>query len=59
MGTSVKVAKYINAPTIEAKKLAPRELPPTAFFIISEGIIPLYPGRLLEEKGEFLLKSKY
>ena len=29
MGTSVSVAKYMNAPTTEANRLAHRELPPT------------------------------
>ena len=33
IGTSVKVAKYINAPTIEAKKLANSEFPPTRLAI--------------------------
>ena len=30
IGTSVKVAKYIKAPTIEAKKFDKSELPPTS-----------------------------
>lgn len=30
MGTSVRVAKCMNAPATEAKRLAPRELRPTA-----------------------------
>jgi hypothetical protein len=29
IGTSVKVAKYINAPTTDEKKFAKREFPPT------------------------------
>jgi len=29
MGTSVRVAKYMKAPTTDANKLAPIELPPT------------------------------
>ena len=45
IGTSVKVAKYINAPTIEAKKFEKIELPPTKSIIHSFGIIPFsLPG---------------
>lgn len=40
IGTSVKVAKYINAPAIEAKRFARIELPPNALFTHAVGIIP-------------------
>src|SRR4030065_2141693 len=40
MGTSVRVAKYIKAPTIEAKKLEKTEFPPTRADIHSFGITP-------------------
>ena len=40
IGTSVSVAKYINAATTEAKKFAKRLLPPTRVTIHSLGIIP-------------------
>ena len=40
IGTSVNVAKYIKAPTIEAKKFENNEFPPTRFEIHSFGIIP-------------------
>ena len=45
MGTSVRVTQYINAPTTEEKRLAPRELPPTRPLTQLEGIIPSWPGR--------------
>ncbi len=45
IGTSVKVAKYMKAPTTAAKKLAPTELPPTSLAIHSEGMSPSWPGR--------------
>jgi len=38
--TSVNVAKYIKAPTIDTKKLENTELPPTRFAIHSFGITP-------------------
>src|SRR4030042_5679968 len=40
MGTSVSVAKYMKAPTIEAKKLENKELPPTKPEIHWLGITP-------------------
>jgi len=40
IGTSVNVAKYINAPATEANKFADSELPPTAQAIHVFGIIP-------------------
>jgi hypothetical protein len=40
MGTSVRVAKYMNAPTTEANRLAHNELPPTRPLIHDEGIRP-------------------
>ena len=45
IGTSVRVAKYMNAPMIEAIRLAPRELPPTTVSTHWEGVIPSWPGR--------------
>lgn len=44
IGTSVKVAKYINAPTIEAKKFENKLFPPTRVAIHFDGIIPSFPG---------------
>ena len=38
IGTSVSVAKYMNAPDTEANRLAPIELPPTRLLIHDEGI---------------------
>ena len=40
IGTSVKVAKYINAPTTDEKKLANKEFPPTRVATKCDGIIP-------------------
>ena len=40
IGTSVRVAKYMNAPTMDAKKLAKTEFPPTRSLIHELGIIP-------------------
>jgi len=40
----VRVAKYIKAPTIEAKKFALIELPPTSVATKREGIKPSSPG---------------
>ena len=40
IGTSVNVAKYINAATIEEKKFARNELPPTKASTNLEGITP-------------------
>ena len=40
IGTSVSVAKYMNAPANEAKKFDDREFPPTALCIHSFGITP-------------------
>ena len=40
MGTSVRVAKYMNAQTIDAKKLEKTEFPPTNLVIHSLGMIP-------------------
>ncbi len=40
IGISVKVAKYMNAPTIDAKRLENNELPPTNGETHSLGIIP-------------------
>lgn len=45
IGTSVKVAKYINAPTTDANKFENIELPPTNLVIQKLGIIPSFPGR--------------
>lgn len=39
-GISVSVAKYIKAPTTEAKKFENKELPPTSQTIQSLGIMP-------------------
>jgi hypothetical protein len=40
IGTSVSVAKYINAPANDAKKLARKEFPPTAAETHSDGMMP-------------------
>ncbi len=40
IGTSVSVAKYMNAPATEAKRFAPSALPPTAASTQPEGIRP-------------------
>jgi len=40
IGTSVKVAKYIKAATMDEKKLAKKEFPPTSAVIYLEGMIP-------------------
>ena len=46
IGTSVSVAKYIRAPTNEARKLAANELPPTTLATQEEGTSPAStPGR--------------
>ena len=44
IGTSVRVAKYIKAPLIEAKKFAQIEFPPTRVTIQRDGINPSCPG---------------
>ena len=44
IGISVSVAKYMKAPTIDAKKLAKNELPPTSIDIHSLGTMPLPPS---------------
>jgi len=43
IGTSVRVAKYINAPKIDAKKFANNELPPTNLPTNLDGIMPSCP----------------
>ena len=43
IGTSVSVAKYINAATIDEKKLANKEFPPTRAVTKRDGIIPSWP----------------
>ena len=40
IGTSVRVAKYMSAPTNEARKLAPSELPPTTCATHEDGTRP-------------------
>src|SRR5512139_3860493 len=45
IGTSVSVAKYMNAPSNAAQKLAASELPPTAQATQALGINPSLPGR--------------
>ena len=40
IGTSVNVAKYMNAPTTAANRFAPSEFPPTARVTHSDGITP-------------------
>ena len=45
IGTSVSVAKYMNAPETAANRLEATELPPTRLLIHSDGIIPSCPGR--------------
>ena len=45
IGTSVRVAKYMKAPTTDAKRFDCRELPPTARLTHAEGINPSWPGR--------------
>jgi len=45
IGISVRVAKYIKAPTTEANRTEPNELPPTKLLIHSDGIKPSWPGR--------------
>ena len=45
MGTSVKVAKYIKAPEIAAKKLARSPFPPTSSATNREGMKASCPGR--------------
>ncbi len=40
IGTSVSVAKYMNAPTMDAKKFEKSEFPPTKFATHSFGMIP-------------------
>ena len=50
MGTSVSVAKYMSAPTNEARKLAPSELPPTTPATHDEGTSPAsVPGRPISQ----------
>ena len=44
IGTSVRVAKYMKAPTTEAKRFAPKELPPTKPLTQPAGIKPSCPG---------------
>jgi hypothetical protein len=45
MGTSVRVATYMKAPTTPAKRFALSELPPTSRATQSEGMSPSWPGR--------------
>ena len=45
IGTSVKVEKYMKAPSTDANNVDSSELSPTAMFIHSLGIKPLCPGR--------------
>ena len=45
MGSSVNVAKYINAPDTLATRLDPQLLPPTAELINPGGINAVCPGR--------------
>ena len=52
MGTSVRVAKYMNAPTTEEKRLARNELPPTDWLTHSEGIKRFVPGSPEQHAGD-------
>ena len=45
MGTSVSVAKYMNAPEMDAKKFAANELPPTSMATYRLGMSASCPGR--------------
>src|SRR5690554_6779559 len=45
MGTSVRVEKYISAPSTEASTVEVRLLSPTAAATHSDGIMPSLPGR--------------
>ena len=51
IGTSVRVAKYMKAPTTEAKRFAPKEFPPTQLLTQPAGLTPLvlaFPATTLQ-----------
>lgn len=60
IGTSVRVAKYMNAPTIDAKKFENTELPPTIHSIHSLGITPamVFPSWVEPSKKPAVITPK-